>query len=362
MSIVKLTTNNFRNLDNATLILHPDLNFFIGENGSGKSSLLESIFFLGHGKSFRTSKTENVVQFDQTNFVVSALNCDNKRFGLLRDTRTGSTEIKIDGVKHSKFSELAQNIAVQIITPESFKLFFGGPRERRRFVDLGMFHVKHNFSELWKEFTQILKQRNACLKRNIRGQQFDYWTEQFCFICNTIAQLRYDYLNQIKNELSKWLEILLPDYTDDITVSYLQGWNSKKDLLTILKQNEEREFEKGHSLFGAQRFDVRFQYKGLAVENLLSRGQQKLFLLALTFTQTKLIEQVKRVKPILLIDDIGAELDIHSRMAFYQSISEVNCQIFISAIDYQALEPIIPSDNNYNMFHVKHGKISAISK
>lgn len=362
MSIVKLTTNNFRNLDNVTTNFHQEFNFFIGENGSGKSSLLESIFFLGHGKSFRTAKVDNVVLFDQNSFVVSVLDNNNKRFGLLRNIASGATEIKIDGVRHHKFSELAQNIAVQIITPESFKIFFGGPRERRRFVDLGMFHVKHTFSEQWKEFTQVLKQRNACLKNKIRDQQFSYWTELFCDSCTHIAKLRKDYLQDLKEELDKWLCILLPEFKDDISVTYLQGWNSKKSLLEILNQNFDREFEKGHSLFGAQRYDVRFQYKGLAIENLLSRGQQKLFLLALTFAQAKLIEQVKRVKPILLIDDIGAELDKYSRAAFYQSINELNCQLFITAIDTQALEPIIPKDNNYYMFHVEHGKISAISK
>ncbi|MGB1198117.1 MAG: DNA replication/repair protein RecF [Thalassotalea sp.] len=362
MSIEKLTTSNFRNLSDTTTLCHPALNFLIGANGSGKSSFLESIFFLGHGKSFRTSKVENIVLFDQSNFVVSVLNNHNKRFGLLKEISSGTTDIKIDGVKHNKFSDLAQNIAVQIITPESFKLFFGGPRERRRFVDLGMFHVKHVFSEQWKEFTQILKQRNACLKNNLRGQQFEYWTDKFSESCTNIAQLRFDYLADLKVELSKWLTILLPKYKDDISVTYLQGWNSKKSLLDVLALNIEREYEKGHSLFGAQRFDVRFQYKGLSIENLLSRGQQKLFLLALTFAQAKMIEQVKRVKPILLIDDIGAELDLYSREAFYQSIKEVDCQIFITAIDEQALEPIIPKDNNYYMFHVEHGRISAISK
>lgn len=362
MSIVKLTTNNFRNLENTTIDFNPDFNFFIGKNGSGKSSLLESLFFLGHGKSFRTAKVENITNFDHKNFVVSVCDNNNKRFGLLKDTLAGTTDIKINGVRHTKFSELAQNIAVQIITPESFKLFFGGPKERRRFVDLGMFHVKHQFSEQWKIFTQIHKQRNACLKNNVTGQQFDYWTQQFCESCENIASLRNEYLTELKSELSVWLEILLPQFQHDISVSYLQGWNSKKALLDILALNAERELEKGHSLFGAQRFDVRFQYKGLAIENLLSRGQQKLFLLALTFAQAKLIEQVKRVKPILLIDDIGAELDENSRAAFYQSIKAVNCQVFITAIDQQALEPIIPKDNNYYMFHVEHGRISAISK
>jgi DNA replication and repair protein RecF len=90
---------------------------------------------------------------------------------------------------------------------------------------------------------------------------------------------------------------------------------------------------------------------------LLSRGQQKLFLLALTFAQAKLIERVNRVKPILLIDDIGAELDINSRTLLSSAIDKLNCQVIITAIDRFALEPLVSTNNNYKMFHVEQGEI-----
>ena len=87
-----------------------------------------------------------------------------------------------------------------------------------------------------------------------------------------------------------------------------------------------------------------------------------MFLLALTFAQAKLIEKVKRVKPILLIDDVGAELDLNSRTLLNNAIGKLNCQVIITAIDKTAVEPLVPTDNNYKMFHVKHGQISAIGK
>ncbi|MEW6989581.1 DNA replication/repair protein RecF [Colwelliaceae bacterium 6441] len=361
MSVSELYTENFRNLASAKVFLHSDLNFIVGDNGSGKSSLLESIFYLGHGKSFRTSKVESLIKHNSNVFVISAKTFDNFQLGIQR-TITGESKIKVNGVNHSTLSSLAKNIAVQIVTPESFKLFFGGPKERRKFVDLGLFHVEHSFSGEWKLFQRIYKQRNACLRTRMNLDQLSYWTDEFCRLSENIAKLRNSYIEILRAELSNWLAVMLPNLVDKITIQYLQGWNSKKELSNILSENRRKEIEKGYSLFGAQKFDVRFLIGNSSLEHTLSRGQQKLFLLALTFAQSKLIEQVKRIKPILLIDDIGAELDHSSRKAMFRANQLLNCQTIISAIDRVALEPLIPIDNNYNMFHVEHGKIKAMIK
>lgn len=362
MSVVNIQTQNFRNLENSKIELHPDLNFFFGFNGSGKSSILESLFYLGHGKSFRTTNITNLITHDEEQFVVSAKTSQGQQLGILK-TVSGETKIKLNGVHESKLSILAKQLAVQVVTPETFKLFFGGPKERRKFFDLGLFHVEQSFSEIWQVFNKTLKQRNACLKNGIQGQQLDYWTEEFCVLSQQIAELRLTYVTALNVELSKWLEILLPDISENLTIGYSQGWNSKKALKEVLELNRQKELLKGYSLFGAQKFDIRFSYGSIAVEQKLSRGQQKLFLLALTFAQTKLIEQVKRIKPILLIDDIGAELDSNSRKLMFDASQQVNCQTLITAIDDSIVKELASTTrNNYKMFHVEHGQISAMNK
>ena len=361
MSVSKLLTQNFRNLSGNSITFHSDNNFIIGENGSGKSSLLEAIFFIGHGKSYRTSKVNTVVHHEKTKFVISIKDIEQRQLGISRDFITGQTDIKVDSERQSRFSDLAKNIAVQIVTPESFKLFFGGPKERRRFVDLGLFHVKHDFSHQWREFSKILKQRNACLRSGNSHSMLGYWTDTFCNQSELVAEKRYEYINELKLELGKWTKLLLPSLSDQIQVQYLQGWAQKKNLRDVLAENTVRELQYGFSLYGAQKFDVKFLLNKTAIELLLSRGQQKLFLLALTFAQAKLIERVNRVKPILLIDDIGAELDINSRTLLSKAIDKLNCQVIITAIDRFALEPLVSSNKNYKMFHVKHGEILEIS-
>ena len=364
MSIGKLIIQNFRNIDSVSVDFHADVNFIIGDNGSGKSSLLEAIFYLGHGKSFRSSKVDNLLKHEKSTFTVSAKTDKNCQLGVRKgfNTNASSSEIRIDGEKQSKFSSLAKNVAVQVITPESFILFFGGPKQRRRFIDLGLFHVKHSFSDHWREFARILKQRNACLRTKADLATLSYWTEVFAESSQQIANHRAEYVNQLTNELSFWLKIMLPSVSDDIVIQYLQGWNSKKALLDVLTQYRQKELTLGYSLFGAQKFDVRFILNGTSLDNQLSRGQQKLFLLALTFAQAKLIERVNRVKPILLIDDVGAELDIHSRALLNNAIAAIECQVIVTAIDKTAVEQLVPQEENYKMFHVKHGKLSVMSE
>jgi len=372
MAVQVLNLSDFRNFGNLVINFHQDLNFVIGANGSGKSSLLEAIFYLGHGKSFRTTKFDSLVAFDKEAFTVSIKDFDNHRLGVSRNKVSNEVRIKLDGVNHSKLSELVKNIAVQIVTPESFKLFFGGAKERRKFVDLGMFHVKHSFPKQWKEFSKALKQRNACLRNRENHSTLNYWTDIFCKYALILSESRNEYLSELTVEIKVWLEILLPSIADNITIQYSRGWNKNKDLVEVLRDNYERELKYGYSLFGAQKFDVQFLIDKQPLDAKLSRGQQKLFLLALTFAQAKIIKQVKRVKPILLIDDIGAELDLNSRTLLSKAIDKLDCQVIITAIEEHVLAPFIiecandkhqvSEQNNYNMFHVEHGQISAMNR
>ena len=359
MAISVLNYAGFRNLEDSSIKLNPNLNFVIGKNGSGKSSLLETIFFLGHGKSFRTAYTKQIVYNESSRFVVSAKFDSGRVIGVSHDIE-GNRAFKLDGEKQNSLVELVKNLAVQIVTPESFRLFFGGPKERRKFVDLGMFHVKHQFSDVWKVFNRTLKQRNALLKSKKGVEHLDYWTNEFCQHADLIADLRSKYVSDLSDELKLWIARLLPDLSRDITTQYYQGWSQKKSLLDSLNESRAKELEKGFSLYGPQKFDVRFLVDKAPIEQMLSRGQQKLFLLALTFAQSKLIEKVERVKPILMIDDISAELDSEARKKMFEGIEFLNVQSIVTAIDKTTIDKLVSEQDNYQMFHVEHGKISLV--
>ena len=362
--IAKLVLQDFRNIETLNSEFHPSLNIILGDNGSGKSSILEGVFYLAHGKSFRTSNSDILVQLDKKHFSVSAKTLLGNQLGLRKGCGVNSrfNEIKIDGDRCYKFSELAKKFAVQIITPESFYLFFGGPKQRRRFLDLGLFHVEHRFTDTWKYFSRTLKQRNACLKLNTSSQDLHYWTDTFIKASENISTLRKAYAIKLTTELNFWINILLPQIKDSITVKYDQGWSSNLSLADALSRVSVKELKLGYSLVGAHKFDIKFLVDNKPIETQLSRGQQKLFLIALTLAQTKLIEQQKQLIPVLLIDDVGAELDEHSRALLNTAINALECQIILTAIETDSVAQFITDEKNYYMFHVKHGTLSKVNE
>lgn len=364
MSLARVNTECFRNLSPGVIELSASLNIILGENGSGKSSLLEAIFLLGHGKSFRTTRYKDIANLNKTYFVVSGKTSSDTNLGTKRDVEAGTSIYKVNGFKQEKLSEFVKNLAIQIVTPESFKLFFGGPKERRKFLDLGLFHVEQSFSSQWKAFKKILEQRNACLKNGIKGREFSYWTDAFCEYSDILSELRLRYVNMLVQEVNHWTGIINVLGLDDaeVSIELYKGWSTKKDIRDVLNTNVEKEYAFKHSLSGAHKFDLKFLINKRPIESLLSRGQQKLFLLVLTLAQTSLIKKVKQIKPILLIDDVGAELDEQSRSLLANAIAVLNCQVVMTAIDRNAIEPLVQANKNYKMFHVKHGNVSEISE
>ncbi|WP_448212317.1 DNA replication/repair protein RecF [Colwellia sp. MEBiC06753] len=365
MSIVNLYLKNFRNLSEQKITFNSSLNFIVGDNGSGKSSILESIFFLGHGKSFRTNKAETVCHFEQDDFFINIRDEQQHSYGLSKNKKDLGFAIRKNSKRISRLSDLASEFAIQIVTPESFKLFFGGAKERRKFLDLGLFHVEHQFKEKWQTFTKIHKQRNAVIRNRLSKEHYDYWTKEFVYNSIELTELRKSYCKRLEEELRFWLTTLLPEVVDDLVINFYQGWSSAKPLNDVLSSQKEREYQIGYSQSGAHKFDLKFLINNKPIELKLSRGQQKLFLVALTFAQMKMIEKVKQVKAILLVDDIGAELDLSSRTKFNEALNNLSCQIMITAIDAEALSPLISTFNkneDYTMFHVEHGKVSEIKK
>lgn len=365
MTIKKITPFNFRNLKASGVSLSPEINFLIGDNGSGKSSFLEALFLMGHGKSYRTTSTENIICYQTEEFAVNAVDLDNNSYGVAKG-RQGLMQLNINGTKRNKLSDIAQHFAIQVITPESFKLFFGGPKERRKFVDLGLFHVEQSYGKSWRDFNKVLKQRNAFLKsilaKGNTSSGIEVWNSSFISLSERLTEYRGNYIEKLQLCLTKLLEIFLPEVADSIRVSFHRGWKKDATLSDVLISNLEREIQSGFSQSGAHKFDLRFTINRISIDQCLSRGQQKLFLMALTLAQTQIIfEQTNKV-PMILIDDIGAELDVESRTKLAKGLSQTGCQVVITAIDDEAIKPLIPREQTYKKFHVKHGVISELSE
>ncbi|CAM3069316.1 DNA replication/repair protein RecF [Pseudoalteromonas atlantica] len=361
MSLSHLSLKYFRNIEALTLEPVNGVNIIYGENGSGKTSLLEAIYYLSHGKSFRTPKHKSIIQHQQDQFVIhgrKALHDLSIPIGISK-TQSGETNLKIQGKTSRKISELAQLMPVQIITPESYSLFFGGPKERRKFLDLGLFHVEHEFFYLWQSFNKVLKQRNALLKSKPKNyfDQIRFWDKEFVRLAEQINKLRMAYISRFKQQ---FFDKMCAELTliRDLEINFNAGWKDSESLSDALEQNFERDARQGFTSKGPHKADFNFSVAGNSVENTFSRGQLKLLLYALKVTQNSLIESETDKQSILLIDDLPSELGEDTKEKVGQLLAHCSSQIFISSILSESISAVVePMQRELQMFHVKHGNL-----
>lgn len=360
MYIDALTLTHFRNFAEAKIVPGRHLNLVIGENGSGKTSLLESIYCLGSGRSFRPGSYRQIVQHEQERFVIFAKVTDQEgkghSLGFQRES-SGDVKIRLDGEVLRTFGPMAKMVPVQLMTPETVELVLGGPKVRRQFVDWGVFHVEHSYMEDFTKFSYLLKQRNSLLKRKQRNEENVYWDKNFADYGERVGSARQSYIERFEPILIERLKHFLPQYTFKFQLK--RGWDTSLTLAEALVQHEDTDYRYGHSTVGPHKADLRMTANGEDVRNILSRGQLKLLVAALKVVQGEYLSSETGVQCIYLVDDITAELDSTSQEKFCQALVATNAQLFVSAINQAELPELIKSADT-KMFHVEHGTVKEL--
>jgi DNA replication and repair protein RecF len=357
MPIKRLQISGVRNLQPLSLTPALGVNFIYGENGSGKSSLLEALHILATGKSFRHHLLKPVIQHDTENCVLFSEIEDNRlgtaRLGVRR-SRNGDKAIKLNGESLQSQAEASTWLPVQIIEPNTFKLLSGSPQERRQFIDWGVFHVEHSFLGQWREFKKLLQQRNAVLKKQ-QADWLDVWDKGFVKAANSVNESRKAYIERLLPVFQHTLSRL--DANLDVQLSFYPGWERKSDLIDILQKQRERDLQIGHTQSGPQRAELRIKVDSMNASDVLSRGQQKVVVAALKLSQGLLFQQETERSTIYLVDDLASELDEKHRYAFCQLLEDLNCQVFITSIDHSSISDQW-KPKGCKMFHVEQGHVS----
>lgn len=352
MLLQQLSIQGLRNLKQVKLDF-AQLNVIYGDNGSGKTSVLEAIHYLALGRSFRTHLASRVINYDSEDFVLFG-RTPAHAIGLQR-FRQGDITVKIDGEKAKKLTELLDHLPLQLITPESFDLLTGGPKTRRQFVDWGVFHMEADFMAIWNKCKRLLKQRNSLLKRKASYKEISYWDRELVQYSHQLSELRNSYINSFNSVLQGIIERFLPDI--EVTVSYSQGWDKKSDLTQLLEKNYPRDLALGYTTAGPHKADLRLRCGKIPVDDALSRGQLKLLVCALRIAQgVHLNDQVGK-QTIYLVDDLSSELDTQKRQVLIEQLVDTNAQLFLSVIDAQSIKQQT-SKYQTKMFHVEHGVIT----
>ena len=360
MPLKRLTVTAVRNLHPVTLLPSPRINLISGANGSGKTSLLEAVHILGLARSFRSTRLQPVIQYDQTACTVFAeierRGVPNCSMGISRN-RQADYEIRLNGENVRSTAQLAEMLPLQLINPDSFRLLEGAPKQRRQYLDWGVFHVEHRFLPTWQRLQKSLKQRNSLLRRGrIERSMLAPWEAELVAAGEQIDAFRRAYIAELKPVFEAVLgELLL---LDGLSLSYFRGWDKERSLAEVLDSQFERDMAIGHTQSGPQRADLRLRINGLNAAEVLSRGQQKLVVCALKLAQGRLLKELGRQSDcIFLVDDLPSELDKQHRDALCRLLESLDCQVFITCVEADPLRDCWLSETPLSMFHVEHGHI-----
>lgn len=358
MKIKSLDIYNVRNINNANLIFSPGINVVFGDNGSGKSSILEAIHHLSTGSSFRTKHIKKIIQHNQSSMAVRAELSNFISIAIAKQI-SKPTIVKVNNDPIHSASVLARYLPLQIVFDDVFQIIDCGPSVRRSFLDWGLFHVEPSYYQCFSNYKKALTQRNLLLKKGSKDLvNLKAWEQSMISSGLILNQFRQRYLDKL---IPKF-KIILTGFNSvlDININYHHGWGqtltefNDKNLLNTLNDSRIKDFELGYSNRGAHRADLRINCDNNLAKDQLSRGQQKLVLIALKLAQASMLSD----DCLFLIDDLSAELDSKTIRQILKYLKKNQIQTVMTCLD--------PEDNLFQefsdqMFHVKHGSVMAVN-
>jgi DNA replication and repair protein RecF len=353
-----LVVDDLRCLQRAELELGSRHNLIWGSNGSGKTSVLEAIFLLGRGRSFRTRNSDRLIRLGQSKLTVfgrtsgSRLSATDIGVGAaigVQVARGGGTTARLNGASVSSLTELSQAFPVQVIDPGVHKLVEEGGFRRRRWMDWVVFHVEPSFADRWVRYTRAVKQRNAALRH--QSAQAPIWDPEVVKLGEAIADARQRMLEQLQ---PVWREAIAALSGVEVDLHYSRGWAQDVSLAQALEDSRARDQAKGLTHAGPHRADVLVRVGSRAAREVLSRGQQKLAAIAMTLAQIQLLQRQTDTTPTLLLDDPAAELDALHLQKFIDLVGQLKCQLVLTS-----LHPHFDLFGRAErVFHVEQGRVN----
>ncbi len=371
--VIRLDISGLRRFDRVTLAPGPGLNLITGDNGAGKTSVLEALHLMAYGRSFRGRVRDGLIRTgaDAVEVFVEwqepprhppdgravadriASPARTRRAGLRHGGQ--SWQGRLDGAAVDHLGDLCAALAVVTFEPGTHALVMGSGEPRRRFLDWGLFHVEPGFLPLWRRYARALKQRNALLKARIQDGQLDAWEHELADAGGPLAGHRQRYLEQLQPRLQAMVAELLPA-AGATSLEFQPGWRRDElSLADALLLSRGRDLVAGFTTVGPHRADWRISYTNIPAREVLSRGQAKLTVLALLLAQAEHHASVAGAWPVVVLDDLASELDRAHQRRVLQWLLASGAQVFITATEppptlHELGAPI-------TRFHVEHGQI-----
>ncbi len=362
MSLQKLVIDNFRNLEHVRLEPALHLNLVTGANASGKTSLLEAIHYLAMARSFRTNKPSSIIRYGAPSLQVVATvhreTTDTTTHIGIERQRSGDLTLRVGGQDARSRAEIIEWLPIQIIAAGVPALLEGGPNERRRFNDWGVFHVEHRFMETWRHYRKALQQRNRALREGLAEQLITAWDDELLRYGKQLIQMKSDYIQSLLPFAEPYLATEAHDF-GPIEIEFRPGHPRGQELEEALTQSLNWDREHGYTHHGPHRSDLVIKSDSKPAVEILSRGQQKHLNSALKLAQVHHLRVTTGKHCIVLLDDITAELDQAHTASLLQDLLQLQTQLFVTSLDESIMDHV-PRDVDRRLFHVEHGRFEAV--
>jgi len=334
MTVEKIEVENFRNLESQTIDLDKKCTLFYGDNGQGKTNILEAVWLMSCGKSFRALQDREMINFESTKANVK-LYCDddlrkvNFEARLFTDKKK---EIYINNERVKKNTELLGNLVSVLFIPDHLNMVKGSPENRRRFLDVSLCQQSKSYFQNLKEYNKLLDGRNQLLKQLAKNEGnldvLDVWDEALAQRCVKISLKRQEYINALEI-IAKINHKEISDNKEDMSLYYetlfdemTSPENMYAEYLYKLKENRQNDIWQGNTSLGCHRDDLDITLNGISLKKYGSEGQKRSAVITLKLAEGAIIEESMQVKPIFLLDDVLSELDGKRREYIISSIKD----------------------------------------
>ncbi|MGP5407550.1 DNA replication/repair protein RecF [Psychrobacter celer] len=405
--IERLQISNLRNLTRVNMHTAA-CNVMIGANGSGKTSLLEAIFLLSRGKSFRHHQPKRYIQHHQHTATVHARLSDGNTLAIQKQA-DATTLLRLNQSTVYNQSILTEQLPTLLIDPSSMDMLEQGSASRRQLLDWLVFHMKQGFHPQWLAYQRLLKQRNSLLKKSkhlthVQLAELRSWDKGLGNHAALIHHYRQHVFTKWQPYFADSIAQLLPSYAEQLSLSYHAGYDTDVALEVQLGERLEQDLQLGYTRIGNHRADIHVHWRSNdtvaandimppdklpagsgskqvvadtlpmlkeQAANVLSRGEKKLLITALRLSQLPLLlqtasttqastnenERVLTATPVVLLDDITAELDERAIEILLSTLAKLPCQVFMSSLTADITPMVNDLWSNPMMFHVKQGQI-----
>jgi len=360
MYLKHLQVSNFKNYEENEFDFHENMNCFVGKNGSGKTNLLDAIHYLSFCKSNFSSQDIYSVRFDCDFFAIHGLfeNLENKTTKISCVFKNGRKTMKANQKEYQRLSDHIGLFPLIMVSPYDNDMINEGSETRRKFFDISISQFDKEYLQRLISYHKIIQQRNQLLKQNLSGEKTDIsllqvYNNQLVSLGNFIFEKRKDFVLHILPDFQRYYQTLSND-NEAVSLAY-QSQLFDYEFEKGLKENEMQDFRSAYSNFGIHKDDFLFLINEMPLKRFGSQGQQKSFSLSLKLAQYDYIAARKKIKPLLLLDDIFDKLDNLRITQLLNMVGQNHFgQVFITDTDEARLQAILEKHQISNkIFQIK---------